>query len=173
MRKDRVLDGNGIQIEGKLKILISISGDFFILIINCPFFVLQPFLGGGEFTNAVSGKIRLGKETLMTIDGHWDDTVMIKDKKNGNKDEILMKVTPEVRQSRLKRYTVPMSDQGQFESARLWQNVSKAIENDDQLAATEEKSILEEQQRAGARERKATGAEWQPKFFELVRKRYL
>ena len=61
-----------------------------------------------------------------------------------------------------------MSDQGTFESVKLWQNVSKAIKNDDQLAATEEKSILEEQQRAGARERKAIGAEWEPKFFELV-----
>ena len=43
----------------------------------------QPFLGGGEFTNAVSGKIKLGKETLATIDGHWDSTVMIKEKKSG------------------------------------------------------------------------------------------
>ena len=44
---------------------------------------MQPFLGGGEFTNAVSGKIKLGKETLATIDGHWDSTVMIKEKKSG------------------------------------------------------------------------------------------
>ena len=44
---------------------------------------LQPFLGGGEFTNAVSGKIKLGKETLATIDGHWDSKVMIKEKKSG------------------------------------------------------------------------------------------
>ena len=48
-------------------------------------FALQPFLGGGEFTNAVSGKIKLGKETLATIDGHWDSTVMIKEKKSGVK----------------------------------------------------------------------------------------
>lgn len=40
-------------------------------------------MGGGEFTNAVSGKIRLGKETLATIDGHWDDKVNIKEKKTG------------------------------------------------------------------------------------------
>ena len=44
---------------------------------------MQPFLGGGEFTNAVSGKIKLGKETLATIDGHWDSKVMIKEKKSG------------------------------------------------------------------------------------------
>ncbi len=48
--------------------------------------------------------------------------------------------------------------------------VSKAIDEDDQTAATEEKTKLEEAQRAGARERKALGADWIPKHFELVRK---
>jgi hypothetical protein len=37
-----------------------------------------------------------------------------------------------------------------------------------QQAATEEKSILEEAQRSAARDRKATGFEWVPKFFEWV-----
>lgn len=45
--------------------------------------LFQPFLGGGEFTNAVSGKIRLGKETLATLDGHWDDTVHLMERKSG------------------------------------------------------------------------------------------
>jgi hypothetical protein len=40
-----------------------------------------------------------------------------------------------------------------------------------QSAATEEKTVLEEAQRAGARERKALGSEWIPKHFELVRKK--
>ena len=31
----------------------------------------------------MSGKIKLGKETLATIDGHWDSKVMIKEKKSG------------------------------------------------------------------------------------------
>jgi len=43
----------------------------------------QPFLGGGEFTNAVSGRIMLGKETLVTIHGHWDEEITIKDKRTG------------------------------------------------------------------------------------------
>ena len=45
-------------------------------------------MGGGEFTNAVTGKIRLGKETLSTIDGHWDDKVTIHDKRTGVSIEI-------------------------------------------------------------------------------------
>ncbi len=43
----------------------------------------QPFLGGGEFTNAISGRIMLGKETLVTIHGHWDEEIFIKDKRTG------------------------------------------------------------------------------------------
>ena len=30
-------------------------------------FKLRPFLGGGELTNAVSGRIRIGKETIATL----------------------------------------------------------------------------------------------------------
>ena len=53
-----------------------------IIIFKSEFF-FQPFLGGGEFTNAITGKIKLVKEVLVTLDGHWDDTVMMKDKKTG------------------------------------------------------------------------------------------
>ena len=31
----------------------------------------------------MSGKIKLASQTLSTIDGHWDEKVMIKDKRNG------------------------------------------------------------------------------------------
>ena len=38
----------------------------------------RPFLGGGELTNAVSGRLKLGNETLATLDGHWDEKVVFK-----------------------------------------------------------------------------------------------
>ena len=38
-----------------------------------------------------------------------------------------------------------------------------------QEAATQEKFVLEEAQRAAAKERKASGAEWVPKYFAQVR----
>ena len=61
-----------------------------------------------------------------------------------------------------------MEEQEEFESVKLWRHVSDAIDKEDQHAATEQKSILEEAQRAGARERKANEQEWVPRFFELV-----
>jgi hypothetical protein len=129
-------------------------------------FKLRPFLGGGEFTNAISGRIMLGKQTLAILTGRWDEEIFIKDKLTGA-EETFWKVSPEVRQRRLKRFTVPLEEQSEFESAKLWRKVSEAIEHDDQIAATEEKSALEEAQRNAAKERKAKGYEWVPKHFEL------
>ncbi|KAG8230009.1 hypothetical protein J437_LFUL008450, partial [Ladona fulva] len=129
-------------------------------------FKLRPFLGGSEQTNAISGRLKLGKETLATIEGHWDSSVFIRDKRTGE-EQLFWSVTPEIRARRLKRYTVPIEHQGEFESERLWMHVSTAIQQDDQVAATEQKTILEEMQRASARERLATGEEWIPRHFEL------
>jgi len=128
-------------------------------------FKLRPFLGGGEFTNAISGKIRLAKETLVTLDGHWDDCVKIKDKKTGV-EQVLWEVSDQVRASRLRRFVVPREEQSNFESEKLWSKVSEAIAKDDQNAATDEKSCLEEEQRAAARDRKERCYQHIPKYFE-------
>lgn len=34
-------------------------------------FALQPFLGSDDSVNQISGKIKLGKEVLATLEGHW------------------------------------------------------------------------------------------------------
>lgn len=76
--------------------------------------------------------------------------------------------TPEVRKSRLKKYTVPLENQGEWESQKLWYDVTQAINVEDQNAATEAKTQLEEAQRERARERKLVGQEWVPKYFIQV-----
>uniref|UniRef100_A0A2M4CVS7 Putative oxysterol-binding protein n=1 Tax=Anopheles darlingi TaxID=43151 RepID=A0A2M4CVS7_ANODA len=128
-------------------------------------FKLKPFLGGNEYTNLLVGKLKLGKETLASINGHWDGEIRIKDTRS-NEESLLFNATPEVRAKRLKRFTVPMESQGMNESERLWQHVSAAIHRDDQVGATEEKTALEEAQRISAKERKATCTEWVPLLFQ-------
>ncbi|XP_063244066.1 oxysterol-binding protein-related protein 8 isoform X2 [Bacillus rossius redtenbacheri] len=128
-------------------------------------FKLKPFLGGAEQTNAISGRLKLGKETLATIDGYWDGNVFIKDRRTGE-EQLLWKPTPEIRSQRLKRFTVPLQHQEEWESENLWQHVSAAILRDDQVAATEEKTVLEEAQREAVKVRKLKGSEWLPKYFE-------
>ncbi|XP_068228302.1 oxysterol-binding protein-related protein 8 isoform X3 [Palaemon carinicauda] len=127
-------------------------------------FKLRPFLSGYDANNMISGKLKLGKETLATLEGHWDGKITLTDKRTGE-EETLWHATPEIKSQRLQRFTVSVDQQGQFESERLWQLVSAAIKNDDQVAATEEKTILEEAQRSATRERKAKCEEWFPKHF--------
>ncbi|CAG0919492.1 unnamed protein product [Notodromas monacha] len=128
-------------------------------------FKLKPFLGGNDSVNIVSGKIRIGKDTVATIDGHWDGPMHFVDKRSQVK-ELLWSPTPEIIDKRLKRMTVPMEKQGPWESEKLWQFVTASIRNGDQVAATEEKTKLEDLQRKMAKERKEKGDDWKPKYFE-------
>ncbi|XP_001358883.5 oxysterol-binding protein-related protein 8 isoform X6 [Drosophila pseudoobscura] len=129
-------------------------------------FKLKPFLGGSESTNVVVGKIKLGKETLATINGHWDRECRIKDAKTGE-ETLLFKVDADLRAKRLPRYLVPVEAQEPHESQRLWERVSESIAREDQVAATEEKTVLEEKQRAAAKERSSIEAPYVPNLFEL------
>lgn len=131
-------------------------------------FKLKPFLGGSEYTNLVTGRLKLGKDTLATIKGHWDGELKLKDSRNGE-ETVLFAPTPEVKSKRLKRFTVPIESQGLNESERLWQHVSAAILRDDQKAATDEKTVLEDVQRSLVKERTATCAVWSPALFDQDR----
>lgn len=128
-------------------------------------FKLKPFLGSNEYTNLVSGKLKLGKQTMATISGHWDGSIMIKDSRT-NEESVLFAATPEMKQQRLKRFIVQLEAQALNESERLWSHVIAAIKRDDQVAATEEKTALEEAQRTALKERKALCTDWIPAHFQ-------
>lgn len=63
---------------------------------------------------------------------------------------------------------MPIESQNEWESQKLWLAVTQAINNDDQVAATEAKTTLEEAQRERAKERKLNNLEWIPKYFVQV-----
>ncbi|CAF0752138.1 unnamed protein product [Rotaria sp. Silwood1] len=129
-------------------------------------FKLKPFIGGQELTNHIEGKIRLEKDVIYTFSGHWDDEITIVDKATNTKSAF-WKVTQPVVNSRLKRYVVPIEQQQDNESEKLWQRVTAAIKQNDQISATEEKTIIEDEQRKQIKERKATGTEWNPRLFNI------
>jgi len=52
---------------------------------------------------------------------------------------------------------------------RLWQRVTSAIRQNDQSLATEEKRIIENEQRRQIKQRKVTGTEWHPHLFAIDR----
>uniref|UniRef100_A0A671XEX8 Oxysterol-binding protein n=1 Tax=Sparus aurata TaxID=8175 RepID=A0A671XEX8_SPAAU len=126
-------------------------------------FKLKPFLGGSCSVNQISGKISVGEELLATVDGHWDSEVFIHEKRSGLQ-ETLWNPSQEIRSSRLKRQVVQIDQQGEFESERLWQHVTSAIMDRDQMRATQEKFVLEEAQRREARER--GDKPWVPRLFQ-------
>ncbi|XP_069760442.1 oxysterol-binding protein-related protein 8 isoform X3 [Narcine bancroftii] len=128
-------------------------------------FKLKPFLGNNNNVNQIFGKIKLGSEVLANLEGHWDSEVVIHDKKTGV-SEIFWNPTSEIRQQRLMRCTVLFDEQESIESEKLWQHVTRAIQNKDQHEATREKFILEEAQRQAAKQRKAKEEEWIPRLFE-------
>ncbi|NWH18824.1 OSBL8 protein, partial [Grus americana] len=128
-------------------------------------FKLKPFLGNNDSVNQISGKIKLGKEVLAILEGHWDSEVTISDKKT-DVSETFWNPTSDIKQRRLPRYTVKFEEQDDFESEKLWQQVTRAINNKDQTEATQEKYVLEEAQRKSAKERKLKGEEWTCKLFD-------
>ncbi|XP_046452707.1 oxysterol-binding protein-related protein 8-like isoform X1 [Daphnia pulex] len=129
-------------------------------------FKLKPMIGGADFMNYVTGKLRLGKETLATISGYWDDCITIEDKRTGEK-QTLWNPTSEVRATRLKRWTVASEEQLGYESDKLWSKVAAAIRQENQELATNEKTILEEAQRNATKLRISQNETWMPRCFEL------
>ncbi|XP_043914937.1 oxysterol-binding protein-related protein 5 isoform X2 [Protopterus annectens] len=128
-------------------------------------FKLKPFLGSNASVNMVSGKIKRGEEVQATLDGHWDGDVFINEQKSGI-TEVFWSPTSEIRHKRLKRCVVKLEEQGEFESERLWQHVTSAINAKDQHKATQEKFVLEDAQRKAARELKGLSKDWIPQLFQ-------
>ncbi|KAF5926619.1 hypothetical protein HPG69_001248, partial [Diceros bicornis minor] len=95
-----------------------------------------------------------------------DSEVFINEKKTDN-SEVFWNPTPDIKQWRLIRHTVKFEEQEDFESEKLWQRVTRAINTKDQTEATQEKYVLEEAQRQAARDRKTKNEEWTCKLFEL------
>ncbi|XP_039762579.1 oxysterol-binding protein-related protein 8 isoform X3 [Pararge aegeria] len=123
-------------------------------------FKLRPFLGGSDQTNAISGRIKKGVDTVASLEGYWDGRIDIKDKRTREESNLLDVAV--LRDHRLPRYLVKLEKQQEWESQRLWIKVSEAIHNEDQIVATEQKTIIEEAQRARARN---LVTPWVPRLF--------
>uniref|UniRef100_A0A1I7VDI8 Oxysterol-binding protein n=1 Tax=Loa loa TaxID=7209 RepID=A0A1I7VDI8_LOALO len=128
-------------------------------------FKLKPFIGGT--VNLITGDIKCKKESVAHIEGAWDGEIYINER---DMKTLLWSPTPDVIAKRLKRYEVLLEEQGEWESKKLWLKVSEAIAQDNQKAATEEKSKLEDEQRTRAK----SGIHYKPKWFkqDLLSKNY-
>ena len=62
----------------------------------------------------------------------------------------------------------PLEEQDGRESQKLWRKTNEAIINSDHVAATDEKTAIEEMQREEAAKRQQDGAVWHPRLFRPV-----
>ncbi|OXB74132.1 UNVERIFIED_CONTAM: hypothetical protein H355_004469 [Colinus virginianus] len=159
--------GNSLSalLDGKAKLMFLNRGEDYI--ITMPYAHCKGILYG-TMTMELGGKVTIDCEkTNHRAELEFklkDGEVHINELKNGNA-EVFWNPTSEVRRQRLKRHIVLFEEQTDFESERLWQHVTSAINKGDQHKATQEKFVLEEEQRNAARERRDNGTEWKPLLF--------
>ena len=114
--------------------------------------------------DAIGGVIKdYNDKEYYEISGKWNDIVYIRDLTvKGSKKTILFDThkhfpsRPEVR---------PLNEQGEYESRRLWKEVTDALAIRDHEVATEKKFQIENYQRELAKKRIEDGVEFHPKLF--------
>lgn len=111
--------------------------------------------------NAIHGVIEDDGEKYFEISGKWNENMTLTNCKT-KKSEIFFDcatanpVKPKVRD---------LSEQGDFESRKLWLKVTDALANRDHTVATDEKFKIEEEQRESTKKRGEDGVEFYPKLF--------
>ncbi|GMG55737.1 unnamed protein product [Ambrosiozyma monospora] len=116
--------------------------------------------------DAIEGTIKETKtgKALYLITGKWNKKMHIKDLAT-NKETLFFDcdtATP------LKPKVRDISEQGEFESRRLWEKVTDALAERNHEVATEEKYKIEDSQRLVAKKREADGVEFYPKLFRKL-----
>jgi hypothetical protein len=125
-------------------------------------FKTKPFFGG-EY-NVVTGKIKKKNNTLFQVRGKWNDKIYIRPKKLGKKEDKLFfdpKSYPIV-----PKHVPDYDSLAEFESRKLWINLTHAIQKNDVKLATEEKSKIEERERKKKKIRDDGKIVHEPRFFK-------
>jgi len=106
------------------------------------------------------------KRALYTVEGSWSDRFTIRDEVAGRDIETFdCKVA---QPSPMK--TIPLEQQDPWESGRAWRGTIDALNAGQMQAAADEKSKVEEGQRAMRRDEEDSGNVWQPLFFQKTEK---
>ncbi|RKO96511.1 hypothetical protein CXG81DRAFT_4641, partial [Caulochytrium protostelioides] len=121
-------------------------------------------------TNGLKGKVKRIStgEVLYTLSGKWTERIEITVVSKG-----LPGATPGVTMPFfdpsmspvVEKRVAPEPEQEEFESRRLWSQVTKGILARDLDVATAEKALIEDNQRELVRQRAAKHVVWTPRFF--------
>jgi len=121
-------------------------------------FLTKPFYGGRK--NRITAEVfqPFDKKAFVTIAGEWNGAMVAKWADGTSEDFVNVNVLSTVR-----KRVRPIAEQGEFESRRLWREVTFGLKHNDIERATTSKSSLEHRQREEARIRKETGRNWETK----------
>ncbi|XP_023162903.2 oxysterol-binding protein-related protein 9 isoform X1 [Drosophila hydei] len=127
-------------------------------------FLTKPFYGGKR--NKVSAEIYSpnDKKPFVSIAGEWSGLMEAKwhDK---NKTEVFVDVN---RIPIFKKQVRPIVEQDEYESRRVWKEVTAGLKFNDIERATNAKFVVEQQQRDQAKVRKEYDLAWEHKHFKPV-----
>ncbi|KAH8297393.1 hypothetical protein KR044_011214 [Drosophila immigrans] len=127
-------------------------------------FLTKPFYGGKR--NKVSAEIYSpnDKKPFVSIAGEWSGLMEAKwhDK---NKTEVFVDVN---RIPIFKKQVRPIVEQDEYESRRVWKEVTAGLKFNDIERATNAKFVVEQQQREQAKVRKEYDLAWEHKHFKPI-----
>ncbi|XP_038650189.1 oxysterol-binding protein-related protein 9 isoform X3 [Scyliorhinus canicula] len=123
-------------------------------------FHTKPFYGGKKHRITAEIFSPNDKKSFGSIEGEWNGVMYVKWSTGENSLFIDTKQLPII-----KKKVRKLEDQEEFESRRLWKDVTHNLKIKDIDAATDAKHRLEERQRAEARERKENEVQWETRVF--------
>ncbi|XP_068095169.1 oxysterol-binding protein-related protein 9 isoform X2 [Hyperolius riggenbachi] len=123
-------------------------------------FHTKPFYGGKKHRVTAEIYPPNDKKSFCSVEGEWNGVMYAKNANGENVVFIDTKKMPTV-----KKKVRKLEDQIEYESRRLWRDVTYNLKIRDIEAATEAKHSLEERQRAEARERKEKETQWETRLF--------
>ncbi|XP_041758889.1 oxysterol-binding protein-related protein 10 isoform X2 [Coregonus clupeaformis] len=122
-------------------------------------FHTKPFYGGKVHRVTAEVKHNPTNTIVCKAQGEWNGTLEFTYSSGETK------VIDTAKLPIIKKKLRPVEKQGQNESRRLWQHVTKSLKEGNIDEATEHKHRLEERQRGEERQRAAVNSPWTPKYF--------
>ncbi|XP_015255427.1 PREDICTED: oxysterol-binding protein-related protein 9 isoform X3 [Cyprinodon variegatus] len=144
-----------VELGGECNISCSKSGYSATIV-----FHTKPFYGGKKHRVTAEIFAPNDKKSFCSIEGEWNGVMYSKLATGENASFIDTK-----KMSIIKKKVRKLEDQLDYESRRLWRDVTLNLKLKDIDAATEAKHRLEEKQRAEARERKEKEQQWETRLF--------
>lgn len=147
-----------IEIGGKCYMECSKTGYLANIEFHC-----KPFYGGkkhrvtAEITHQPTGRL------VMKIDGEWNG-VIFADYPDGNREIFLDTLNLQTVMKKIKK----VDAMEKHESRYVWKDLTTALRAEDLERATDAKHAVEEQQRAGVRERNEKGEVFRTRYFDLI-----